>query len=88
MPIYRSAHYATVFDVVPASLNIKVKSGGVRIEQPFLVKGFSVTGRVVNPAGQGVPGVTVSLRDTTISAVTNAEGFVRLIYVCSHYAMY
>lgn len=60
--------------VVPLEASFAIRSGPVQLSSPFKVNGFTARGRVVDPNGKGVAGVTVTagLGKTVTSG---ADGF-------------
>jgi hypothetical protein len=79
VPFYQRTH--TTYDVLPASQAVVVTpgaGGAAAAPAPFEVMGFSVSGRVVDRAGQPVgAGVTVAV-DGVVRATTDAHGSYKL----------
>ncbi|XP_068686037.1 BOS complex subunit NOMO3-like [Montipora foliosa] len=67
------------FDVVPSKLTFSVNYKSVVLKTPFQVHGFSVSGQVLTPEGQGIGDVIISAGEE-LSATTTAEG----VYVLSN----
>lgn len=57
----QAAHPDTdsAFEIQPPSLTVQVGQGDASLSDQFVVTGFSVSGRVVDPAGNGVPSVSI-----------------------------
>lgn len=75
VPFYKSS--STNYDVVPKETKIIIDQDSYRIPTPFLVKGFSVHGRVVGSSGDGIDGVTVKANSSTGESrqtITEANG--------------
>eukprot|EP01125_Pyxidicula_operculata_P021218 TRINITY_DN8096_c0_g1_i1.p1 TRINITY_DN8096_c0_g1~~TRINITY_DN8096_c0_g1_i1.p1 ORF type:complete len:1191 (+),score=340.35 TRINITY_DN8096_c0_g1_i1:31-3603(+) len=85
VPYYKSG--STVYDVIPKQLNLDLRQGGASISQPFLVRGFSVYGKVKSLSGKGIEGVSIkakSLSDGTERVVvTDSNGYYTLDQVSS-----
>jgi hypothetical protein len=81
VPFYRGVQ--TTFDVLPASLPFTVDRGSVVLSSPFLVKGFSITGRVVNSKNEGIEGVNVTMSKTLKSTLTDHNGVYKFDQVIS-----
>ncbi|GJP38808.1 hypothetical protein CLOM_g23217 [Closterium sp. NIES-68] len=73
---------ATVFDMAPKEMAVAVGHADAVTAEPFQVRGFSVSGRVVDSAGEGVEGATVLLNGQT-RAVTDAKGHYTLDQITS-----
>lgn len=71
VPFYKTAS-GPVFDVVPEVAPVEVDGRNAVLSEPFRVKGFSVSGRVL-VGSTGVAGVTVRLGDS-MSTVSDAQG--------------
>eukprot|EP01126_Amoeba_proteus_P002910 TRINITY_DN10947_c0_g1_i1.p1 TRINITY_DN10947_c0_g1~~TRINITY_DN10947_c0_g1_i1.p1 ORF type:complete len:1179 (+),score=219.89 TRINITY_DN10947_c0_g1_i1:119-3655(+) len=82
-------HYAndiTTFDVRPKQVDVLVSKDSVVLLEPFLIKGFSVRGRLINTNGEGVSGVVISLSDNLSNSkevLTGSDGYYRLDEVTS-----
>ncbi|XP_073255709.1 BOS complex subunit NOMO3-like [Porites lutea] len=61
------------FDVVPSKLTFSVNYKSVVLKTPFQVHGFSVTGHILTPEGQGIGDVSISAGEG-LTATTTAEG--------------
>lgn len=59
--LLQAAHPDTdsAFEIQPPSLSVSVGQGDATAPEEFVVTGFSVSGRVVDAAGNGVPSVSV-----------------------------
>lgn len=57
----QAAHPDTdsAFEIQPSSLTVNVGQGDATVKEEFVVTGFSVSGRVVDSAGNGVPTVAI-----------------------------
>lgn len=71
VPRHQSA--VATFDLAPKSAAFTIGGASFRFAEPFLVQGFSVTGRVLTPSGRGVAGASVSI-DGASRATTAADG--------------
>lgn len=72
VPFYRASS-GSVYDVSPASSVVSVAGSNVAISERFIVRGFSVSGKVIVPGGaSGVAGVTVRLGSS--ETVTDTAG--------------
>jgi hypothetical protein len=75
VPYYRGQQSQTAFDVVPAQVKAVVNAGSVVISEPFLVKGFSIVGKVVDSTGNGISGAHVKLSGSDKPVVTEKDGY-------------
>lgn len=59
--LFQAAHPDTdsAFEIQPSSLNVNVGQGDAAVAEEFVVTGFSVSGRVVDVSGNGVPTVSI-----------------------------
>ncbi|CAI7868845.1 unnamed protein product, partial [Closterium sp. NIES-53] len=73
---------ATVFEMAPKEMAVVVGHADAATAEPFQVRGFSVSGRVENSAGEGVEGATVLLNGQP-RAVTDAQGQYSLHQITS-----
>ena len=62
------------FDVQPEEMNVVVNHGHVRLAENFLVKGFSVSGRVLTgPNGSGIKNAEIFLNGEKVTT-TDDDG--------------
>ncbi|CAI6000500.1 unnamed protein product [Closterium sp. NIES-64] len=73
---------ATVFEMAPKEMTVAVGHADAATAEPFQVRGFSVSGRVEDSAGEGVEGATVLLNGQP-RAVTDAQGQYSLHQITS-----
>ncbi|CAI5474733.1 unnamed protein product [Closterium sp. Yama58-4] len=73
---------ATVFEMAPKEMAVAVGHADAATAEPFQVRGFSVSGRVEDSAGEGVEGATVLLNGQP-RAVTDAQGQYSLHQITS-----
>lgn len=64
---------SSTFEVEPTSMTVVVGHGNAVVQEPFTVTGFSVQGRVVDSAGNGVAGVDISVAGE-VRASTDLNG--------------
>jgi hypothetical protein len=83
VPHYRGQQSQTAFDVVPAQVKAVVNAGSVVISEPFLVKGFSIVGKVVDSTGNGISGAHVKLSGSDKPVVTEKDGSYKLEQITS-----
>lgn len=59
--LFQAAHPDTdsAFEIQPSSLTVNVGQGDAAVSEEFVVTGFSVSGRVVDVSGNGVPTVSI-----------------------------
>ncbi|CAI5491840.1 unnamed protein product [Closterium sp. Naga37s-1] len=74
---------ATVFEMAPKEMAVVVGHADAATAEPFQVRGFSVSGRVENSAGEGMEGATVLLLNGQPHAVTDAQGQYSLHQITS-----
>eukprot|EP00475_Leptophrys_vorax_P035205 TRINITY_DN5777_c0_g1_i1.p1 TRINITY_DN5777_c0_g1~~TRINITY_DN5777_c0_g1_i1.p1 ORF type:complete len:627 (-),score=189.14 TRINITY_DN5777_c0_g1_i1:1807-3687(-) len=68
---------STVFDVSPGHVDVEVLNGDVKLGSVFEVTGFTVTGKVVNSDGSGIPEVVISVNGEQ-RATSDANGLYTL----------
>jgi protocatechuate 3,4-dioxygenase beta subunit len=73
---YKLQPFYTTFDVIPKEKFVEVTSGNVEIAESFVVKGFSLSGRVISN-GKGVEGVTIKVNGAK-TQVTDSNGYYTL----------
>jgi len=74
VPIYRTS---SSFDISPSSRSIEITGGSLSIEEPFVVLGFSISGKVVDGKGNGLKGVVIKVNDIQ-KAITDDTGIYKL----------
>lgn len=73
IPFYVGSDSAK-FDVVPNEVAVQLTSKPLTIAVPFIVKGFTLKGRVVNSKEVGIQGVEISVPGSSYKAVTDSKG--------------
>lgn len=71
---YYTGSDSSKFDVVPNKLEVSVLSGPVTFDKPFVVKGFTLKGRVVNSKQVGIANVEITLPGTDYKTKTDKKG--------------
>lgn len=67
----------TKFKIERSVLEAEVKNGITEVEEPFVVAGFSIRGKVINTRGYGIKDVIVKI-DGERKATTNDRGYYKL----------
>ncbi|KAK8818259.1 hypothetical protein WA556_006079 [Blastocystis sp. ATCC 50177/Nand II] len=65
---------APAWTLQPSHIRVTVKDDSVSLGAPFAVTGFALTGRVVDEAGEPMPGVCIGVNSHVTEACTDAAG--------------
>jgi len=63
--------------VTPVTKSVTVTSGSIVIDEPFIVVGFSITGKVSDPSGNGIKDVTIKVNGKS-KVTTDSFGVYKL----------
>jgi hypothetical protein len=65
------------YKIEKSMMNVEVNNNVATVEEPFIVAGFSIRGKVINTRGYGIKDVIVKI-DGERKATTNDRGFYKL----------
>lgn len=74
-PFYNSVFMS--YEIQPEKIKVDVEHKNLELQEPFVVKSFSISGKVINHKQKGIANVSIKI-DGINKAITNEEGFYSL----------